>query len=235
VTRPPGDPTRAVAYLRVSTEEQHTGPEAQRAAIESWAARAGVKVEAWFEDRISGVKQPADRPGLLDALGTLQASGCGILIAAKRDRLARDVVVAATIDRLVQAAGARVVTADGVSAEDTPEGALMRTLLDAFAAYERAMIRARTRAALAVKRARGLRVSGRAPYGYQIAANGHLQPEAREAEMVREASRLRAQGLSLRDVSRALWRAGRGTRGGEPLAATQVARLLRATPARETR
>ena len=43
-------------------------------------------------------------------------------MAAKRDRIARDVVVAATIERLVADAGARVVTADGVSAEQTPEG-----------------------------------------------------------------------------------------------------------------
>jgi DNA invertase Pin-like site-specific DNA recombinase len=67
-----------------------------------------------------------------------------VLVAAKRDRLARDVVVAATIERLVQDAGARIVTADGVSAEATAEGQLMRTLLDAFAQYERARVPART-------------------------------------------------------------------------------------------
>lgn len=38
----PGDPKRAVAYLRVSTDEQRLGPEAQRAAIAAWGAREGV-------------------------------------------------------------------------------------------------------------------------------------------------------------------------------------------------
>ena len=34
----------AVAYLRVSTQEQDLGPEAQRAAIQMWAERQGVRV-----------------------------------------------------------------------------------------------------------------------------------------------------------------------------------------------
>lgn len=38
-------------------------------------------------------------------------------------------------------------TADGAGNGEGPEAALMRTLLDTFAAYERALIRARTRAA----------------------------------------------------------------------------------------
>ena len=41
---PQRDQSRAVAYLRVSTEDQALGPEAQRAAIEVWAARQGVQV-----------------------------------------------------------------------------------------------------------------------------------------------------------------------------------------------
>ena len=49
------------------------------------------------------------------------------LIAAKRDRLARGVVAAAMIERLVSKAGARVVAADGVGSGSGPETALMRS------------------------------------------------------------------------------------------------------------
>ena len=42
----PGNPKRAVAYLRVSTDEQRLGPEAQRAAIAAWAVREGITVVA---------------------------------------------------------------------------------------------------------------------------------------------------------------------------------------------
>lgn len=43
---------------------------------------------------------------------------------------------------------------------------MLRALLDAFVAYERALIRGRIRAALAVKKARGER-TGSVSYGYR--------------------------------------------------------------------
>jgi site-specific DNA recombinase len=197
-----GNPTVAVAYLRVSTEDQALGPEAQRAAIERWAQAQGVTVASWHVDQgVSGATPVEDRPALLDALAAVQ-QGAGILVAAKRDRIARDVVIAATVETMSREAGARVVTADGVSAEDTPEGMLMRTLMDAFAQYERALIRARTKAALAVKKARGERV-GSVPFGFRAEGTVLVQdPQAqREISVVRG---LRANGNSFRAIVAAM-------------------------------
>ena len=73
----------------------------------------GAKVVAWHEDRISGATPAEKREGFLSALADLKLLGAGILVAAKRDRLARDVVVAATIERLVQDAGARIAPPTG--------------------------------------------------------------------------------------------------------------------------
>jgi DNA invertase Pin-like site-specific DNA recombinase len=42
-----GSPLVAVAYIRVSKDEQRLGPDAQRASIEAWAAREGVSVASW--------------------------------------------------------------------------------------------------------------------------------------------------------------------------------------------
>ena len=81
------DPHTAVAYLRVSTEEQHLGPDAQRAAISVWAQREGVAIVAWHTDAgMSGSADVADRPGLALALGALRAHGAGRLVVAKRDQ-----------------------------------------------------------------------------------------------------------------------------------------------------
>jgi site-specific DNA recombinase len=215
-----GNPTVAVAYLRVSTEDQALGPEAQRAAIERWAQAQGVTVASWHVDQgVSGATPVEDRPALLDALAAVQ-QGAGILVAAKRDRIARDVVIAATVETMSREAGARVVTADGVSAEDTPEGMLMRTLMDAFAQYERALIRARTKAALAVKKARGERV-GSVPFGFRAEGTVLVQdPQAqREISVVRG---LRANGNSFRAIVAAMTVAT-----GRTWHLAQVQRILR--------
>lgn len=61
----------------------------------------------------------------------------------------------------------------------------MRRIVDAFVEYERLVIRARTRAALTVKRSRGERIGG-IPYGHQLAAR--RLAHAREAVTVSHAN-----------------------------------------------
>ena len=178
----PSDPTLAVAYLRVSTEEQANGPKAQRHAIGAWAKRAGVRVVAWRVEHLSGGTPVEDRPRFMRALRDVREHHAGLLVVAKRDRLARDVVIAATAERLVADARAKVVTADGVTSENTPEGQLMRGLLDLFAQYERAMIRARTKAAMLAKGRRGEYTGGEAPYGYR--ASGESVVEHADEQVV---------------------------------------------------
>jgi DNA invertase Pin-like site-specific DNA recombinase len=220
------DPAVAIAYIRVSTEDQSLGAEAQRARIAAWATSSGVQVAAWFTDKgVSGGKPVEDRPALLAALQALRIHGAGRLVAAKRDRIARDVVVAATVERLAQDAGARVVTADGVSTEDTPEGMLMRTLMDAFASYERAVIRSRTRAALAVKRGRGERLGGDAPIGY-MAEGPRLVPSEAEQAILGRVRDMRGRGLSIARVAAVLNAEGVTIRGGR-IHPTTLARALR--------
>jgi len=221
----PGNPTLAVAILRTSTEDQNLGPQAQRATIERWAASKGVTVTGWHEDRVSGATPPEDRPGLMAALAAIREHRAGLLVAARRDRIARDVVVAATVERLAQDAGARVVTSDGVTVEDTPEGQLMRGLMDLFSQYERQLIRARTKAALAVKRARSERVSGRAPLGFRF-EEGRLVPDPGESVVLARVLDMRAKGLSLARVTAILNSEGVRCRGG-CWHVTTLARALR--------
>ena len=218
-----GDSFVAVAYLRVSTEDQALGPEAQRAAISTWASSAGVTVAAWHEDRgVSGALDLDARPGLVAALGALRGLRAGVLVVAKRDRLARDVAVAAAVDRAVAGAGGRVVSADGVANGDQPADAFLRTILDGAAAYERALIRARTKAALAVKRARGEYTGGEAPYGWRVVVGGTLEPHPEERLVICRARELRAEGLTVRAVTAALRAEGVVGRRGRPLAPSAV-------------
>lgn len=225
---PAGDPALAVAYLRVSTEEQHLGPEAQRAAITQWASRETITLTAWHTDAgVSGASEHTDRPGLTAALEDLSRHGAGVLAIARRDRIARDVVVAATIERTVLRRGARVVSADGVGNGDTPADQFMRTILDGAAAYERELIRARTRAALQARRAQGKR-AGTVPWGYHADPDGKLSPNDPERTVIARVEALRAQGKSLREIVKTLEHEALFARTGRPLQLTQVARIARA-------
>src|SRR5579872_6505793 len=152
---------KIIGYTRVSTGAQAVsglGLEAQEAQIRTTAARLGLEVAAIFSDEgLSGSLSLEERPQLLAAVDALSRGD--VLLVAKRDRLGRDVVAVALIERLVARKGARVVSAagEGTDAED-PTALLMRRIVDSFAEYERLLIGARTKAALKAKRARGERV-----------------------------------------------------------------------------
>jgi len=222
-----GDPRIAVAYIRVSKDEQRLGPEVQRAAIRYWAARAGIRIAAWHTDQgVCSVLPIEKRPALSAALAGVSRHGAGVLVVAKRDRLARDVVLAAGVERATRGAGARVVSADGTGNGDTPADGFMRTIVDGAAEYERALIRARTRAALQAKRARGERV-GSIAYGFTLAPDGvHLVALEHEQRTIARARRLARAGRSLRSIAAALARAGHVSRAGRPFFAAQIARML---------
>ena len=191
----------AIGYVRVSTDEQELGPQAQRAALERWAAAQGVTLATVLEDiGVSGGAALERRPAMLAAIDALRTHGAGLLVVAKRDRLARDTMVAAMIERLAERSGARVVSADGVGDGAGPEAFMLRAMMDVFAQYERLVIKARTRAALAVKKAKGERL-GHVPFGFRASADGvHIeQNEAEQAILVRIRS-LRTEGATYQAI-----------------------------------
>ncbi|MDB4945060.1 MAG: Resolvase [Labilithrix sp.] len=102
-----------------------------------------------------------------------------------------------------------------------------REALDLSRAFQRALLRKRTRAALAAKRARGERV-GNLPYGYRLAADGlHLLMDEAEQAVIDRVRQLSREGLSQRAIVVELHANGVVGRKGTPLQQTQIARLLR--------
>jgi DNA invertase Pin-like site-specific DNA recombinase len=227
---------RAIGYIRVSTEQQADsglGLEAQQTNIAGAALRLGLELSRTFVDAgTSGSLAIEDRPVLLDAVATLRHGD--VLLVAKRDRLGRDVIAVAMIERLIAKRGARVVSAAGEGTDsDDPAALLMRRLIDSFAEYERALIAARTRAALAAKRRRGERVSGLVPFGHQLAGDGRtLLRDDSEQDTIETICALRGAGRSLRQIAEQLNSLGLRTRSGSPWQWEYVRRVLkRITPA----
>lgn len=219
---------RAVAYARVSTDEQSEsglGLEAQAHACSTWAAREGRGLIGPFADEgVSGAAGLDRRPALLDALTELRPGD--VLLVAKRDRLGRDPIAVAMIEAAVSRQGCRVVSAAGEgTASDDPTDVLMRRIVDAFAEYERLVIKARTKAALSAKRRRGER-SGQVPFGMAVADDGRrskkgnlpvaLAADRAEQDLIPELPGWRSSGWSLRRIAAELDRRGVPPKNGRP-------------------
>lgn len=210
-------PSRAFGYLRVSTDQQAEsglGLEAQKAAIDASAGRLGLALAGVFTDEgVSGSLDLESRPSLFAAVQALRRGD--VLIVAKRDRLGRDLVGVAMIERSVVRKGARIISAAGEGTEGTDASAMLqRQILDVFAEYERRLIGQRTKAALRAKRERGER-AGNLPFGYSLNADGRsLDANPAEQEVLLILRELRTAGYSLREVAAELNRQGFTTRRG---------------------
>jgi DNA invertase Pin-like site-specific DNA recombinase len=107
--------------------------------------------------------------------------------------------------------------ADGAPSGDDPSAVFMRDILLAVARLEKALIRARIKAALAVKRSRGDAL-GNCPFGFtKTGSKGKLVPHPEEASVVERIRALRASGLTLRGVQAAALQEGLRGRSGQPL------------------
>ncbi len=229
--RPTTDPQKAVAYLRVSTdaEKQAYGLEVQRQAIQRWAAGRGVELVGAASDELSGRTAQEHRPGLLQAMDILAATGAGLLVVHRMDRLARDTVEGLAIERALSSRGVELATVEGGGASDDATGRLVRTITLAVAQFEGELIRARIAATKARMRELGLHQGGSAPYGYQLDAQA-LRPHPDEQACLRRLRELRASGLTTRATALQLTAEGYRNRAGAPWSHQAVSRLERRMP-----
>jgi hypothetical protein len=121
-----GEMATAIIYLRVSTSKQveaGNGLDAQKAACLAFAEREGLQVAGVFVDAgVSGGAELQSRPGMMDAINALQKGG--ILLVAKRDRIARDVLNNAVIEKMVSKKKSSIASADGAGNGDDAAAAL---------------------------------------------------------------------------------------------------------------
>ncbi len=138
-----------VAYERVSTARQGRsglGLEAQRKAIDDFAASRRAKVIGWFTEVESGRNDA--RPELASALHLAKLTGATLVIA-KLDRLSRNAVFLLTL----RDSGVRFLAVDMPEANDLTVG-----IMALVAQQEREAISRRTKEALAAAKARGVKL-----------------------------------------------------------------------------
>jgi DNA invertase Pin-like site-specific DNA recombinase len=138
-----------ISYLRVSTQQQGRsglGLEAQRKAVTDYLNGGKWELLAEFVEVESGKRN--DRPQLKQALDRCRLTG-STLVVAKIDRLARDAAFLLNL----RDAGVDFVAADMPDANRMTVG-----IMAIIAEHERDAISARTKAALAAAKARGIRL-----------------------------------------------------------------------------
>lgn len=215
---------RFISYLRVSTARQGAsglGLEAQRKAVAGFLDGGRWTLLGEIVEVESGKR--SDRPKLAEALRLCRLHGATLVIA-KLDRLSRDAAFLLNL----QGAGVRFIAADMPEANELVVG-----IMAVVAQAERKMISARTKAALAAAKARGVKLGGD--------RGTTISPEAREksnavrqeraarhaADLAPTVAELRASGLeSLRGLAAGLNARGIPTARGGQWTAMQVARIL---------
>jgi len=218
---------RFVAYHRVSTAQQGRsglGLEAQRQAVRDFLNGGEWTLVAEFTEVESGRR--ADRPELAKALAACRLHRA-VLVIAKLDRLSRNAAFLLNL----RDAGVEFVCADMPGANRLTVG-----IMALVAEEEARMVSARTKAALAAAKARGVVLGGARAGGAErargIAAKGTTAIQAKAAARSRELKpallELLAEGVTgHRAIARALTERGIPAARGGAWSHVQVAAQLR--------
>ena len=151
-----------IAYVRVSTEEQAqsgAGLEAQRAAILAEARRRGWDpADVTFVEDAGFSGKDLKRPGVAKALSALEAREADTLVVAKLDRLSRSMTDLTRLLGVAAKQGWALIALDVAVDTSTPTGEAMAHVIGTFSQLERRLIGQRTKEALAIRRAAGVRL-----------------------------------------------------------------------------
>jgi len=176
---------KVALYARVSRADKDQDPENQLLKLREYAKRQGWEIYAEFHDYISGAAPV--KPALDKMLGEGRARHYDAVLIVRLDRLARSTKQLLTMLEDLDRFGVALICTDQQIDTKSPAGKLLFTVLGAVAELELDLIRERTRDGLARARAQGKRL-GRPPH----------------PERIEEILRLRAQGMSLRQIGEEL-------------------------------
>jgi len=222
---------KLLGYVRVSRVGGRAGdsfisPAVQRERIEAWCAMHGHELaDVLIDLDQSGGR--VDRPEFQRALDRVEAGEAQGIVVAKLDRFARSIAGAAETIRRLDAAGA-ILASVAENIDSGPGGKLMRSILFAFAEFERDRISESWATARSYAIDRGVHISRVAPIGYAVGADGRLEPDPRTAPAVVAAFESRAAGTPWTAIGRELEAAGvMPSRGASSWTASTITYMIR--------
>ena len=220
--------SKAIGYIRVSTRDQAESGvslEAQRTKIEAYAVLHDLDLVDVIEDAGFSAKS-LDRPGMAELLRLIRGRKVGVVIVAKLDRITRSVRDLGELIELFQRSGVEFASVGDNIDTSTASGRLVLNVMGSVSQWEREAIGERTSEALATMRSNGRRISRHAPYGYTLNGHGWVQDD-HEQRGIGLMRRLRADGLSLRQIAAELERQDHHNRRGGRLSAKTIAAVLK--------
>lgn len=220
----------AIGYVRVSTEgqaQEGVSLEAQRARITAWCtANEHTLIEIHVDAGISGGRAD-NRPALQAAL----AQACrlkAVIVVYSLSRLARSTKDAISISERLAKSGADLVSLSERIDTTSASGKMVFRMLAVLAEFERDLVAERTKGALTHLRNQGKRISGVAPFGFDLSADEKsLVPNPQEQEGLALIRSLRAQGLGRRRIAATLSARGIPTKTGTAWSPQAVGGILR--------
>jgi DNA invertase Pin-like site-specific DNA recombinase len=221
-----GKKVEVVAYIRTSSAanvgSDKDSDKRQRAAIESFAKRAGLILIGEFTDAaVSGADPIESRPGFAALLDRIESNGIRTVIVEDASRFARELMTQELGILTLIRRSVRVLTANGDDLTDStdPSRKMMRQIAGAFHEYEKARLVAKLR----VARERTREAKGK--------CEGRKSWAEANPELVVEAKRLRRRSpkghqRSLREVAAELAKLGFLNERGAVFSASSVKSML---------
>lgn len=191
-------------YVRVSTVQQANegdSLEAQIKQVTSYAASRGLELsenDVFVERGVSGGSEFANRP---EGSRLLEEISHGdVLIFPKLDRGFRNTRDALNTLHLLKERNVSVHSIDlGGDVTGNGVGAIIFTILSAFASFERERIAARISEVKQMRKAQGYYVGGRRGFGFDV-VDGKKVPNHEEQGLLEQMRAMKESGLSLRAI-----------------------------------
>ena len=204
---------KAGLYWRQSVDEKD-GIERQRKKTRMMAKAREYVVAATYEDNATSASKGRGTAKWAQLLDDAAAKRIDVVIAVDVDRLLRSITDLADLMRT----GVRVLTVDGEIDLTSADGELRATMLAAVARFEVRRKSERQKRANEQRAAKGLRVGGRRPFGYE---KDGVTVRRTEADAIVQGYRMIARGESLSAVARAWNDAGFTTGQSKRLSKTE--------------